>query len=127
MSDAIHSSLADIQASLTASYTAESPDGTIRAEANAKRQIALQLSPAAMKMRPEDLAATILTTQREAQSKAEAAITEKLDTFRSDPRVAVALDNLRDTQASPPPPPGPTPDPDEEDDDADFAGSVYRY
>ncbi|MGB3444795.1 MAG: YbaB/EbfC family nucleoid-associated protein [Actinophytocola sp.] len=120
MSDAIHSRLADIQASLTASCSAESADGTVRAEANAKRQIALRLSPAAMKMRPGDLAALILTTQQEAQSKAEAAITETLDTFRADPRVAVALDNLRDTQASPPPPPRRTAEPDDEDDDEDF-------
>jgi hypothetical protein len=126
MSDAIHSSLADIQASLTASCSAESPDGTVRAEASAKRQIALQLSPAAMKMRPDDLAAMILTTQLQAQRKAEAVITERLDTFRSDPRVAVALDNLRDTQASPPPPPRPTTDPADEDDDADFIDSIYN-
>ncbi|MPZ81444.1 MAG: hypothetical protein GEV28_13985 [Actinophytocola sp.] len=126
MSDAIHSSLADIQAALTASRSAESADGTVRAEASAKRQVALQLSPAAMKMRPDDLAAMILTTQRQAQSKAEAVITERLDTFRSDPRVAVALDNLRDTQASPAPPPRPTTDPDDEDGDADFIDSVYK-
>lgn len=125
MSDAIHSRLADIQASLTASCSAESANGAVRAEASAKRQIALQLSPAAMKMRPDDLAAMILTTQRQAQSKAEALITERLDTFRSDPRVAVALDNLRDTQASPPPPPRPTIDPDDKDDDADFTDSIY--
>jgi YbaB/EbfC DNA-binding family len=125
VSDAIHSRLADIQASLTASCSAESPNGTVRAEASAKRQIALQLSPAAMRMRPDDLAALILTTQREAQSKAEAALTERLDTFRCDPRVAGALDNLRDTQASPPPPPRPTTAPDDEDYDADFNDSIY--
>lgn len=126
VSDAINSSLADIQASLTASCSAESADGTVRAEASAKRQIALQLSPAAMKMRPDDLAALILTTQRQAQSKAEAVITERLDTFRSDPRVAGALDSLRDTQASPAPPPRPTIDPDDEDGDTDFIASVYE-
>jgi hypothetical protein len=126
VSDAIHSSLADIQAALTASCSAESADGTVRAEASAKRQIALQLSPAAMKMRPDELAAMILTTQRQAQSKAEAAITARLDTFRSDPRVAVALDNLRDTQASPAPPPRPTTDPDDEDGDSDFIDSIYK-
>jgi hypothetical protein len=120
--DAIHSRLADIQASLTATCSAESADGAVRAEASAKRQIALQLSPAAMTMRPDDLAALILTIQQQAQSKAEAAVTETLDTFRSDPRVAVALDNLRDTQASPPPPPRPTVDPD--DGDGEFV-SVY--
>lgn len=125
MSDAIHSSLADIQASLTASCSAESADGTVRAEASARQQTALQLSAAAMKMRPADLAAMILTTQRQAQSKAEAAITERLDTFRDDPRVAVALDNLRDTQASPSPPPRPTTDPHHEDGDTDFINSVY--
>lgn len=126
MSDAIHSRLADIQASITASCSAESPDGTVRAEASAKQQIALQLSPAAMRMRPNHLAALILTTQREAQRKAEAALTEKLDAFRCDPRVAVALDNLRDTQACPPPPPRPTTAPDDEDYDADFIDSIYR-
>lgn len=125
MSDAIHSSLADIQASLTASCSAESADGAVRAEASAKQQLALQLSPAAMKMRPADLAAVILATQQQAQSRAEAMITESLDAFRADPRVAVALDNLRDTQASPPPPPHPPVDPDDEDDE-DFIDSVYR-
>lgn len=100
--------LADIQASLTASCTAESADGTVRAEASAKRQVALHLSPAAMRMQPDDLAAVIISTQRQAQSKAEAMITERLDTFRADPRVAAALDNLRDTQANPAPLPGPT-------------------
>jgi len=125
MSDAIHSSLADIQASLTASYSAESADGTVRAEASAKRQVSLELSPAAMKMRPADLAAMILATQRQAQRKAEAAITERLDAFRADPRVAVALDTLRDTQASPAPPPRPTAEPDAEDGDTEFAPSVY--
>jgi hypothetical protein len=125
VSDAVHSNLADIQASLTASCSAESADGAVRAEASAKQQIALRLSPAAMKMRPDDLAAMILTTQRQAQSKAEAAIAERLDAFRSDPRVSVALDNLRDTQASPPPPRRPTIDPDDEDGDADFIGSIY--
>jgi hypothetical protein len=127
VSDAIHSTLADIQASLTAPCSASSPDGTVRAEASAKRQIALQLSPAALRMRPDALAALILTTQLQAQSKAEAALTGRLDTFRSDPRVAVALDNLRDTQASPPPPPQPTTtDPDDEVDDADFLDSIYK-
>jgi YbaB/EbfC DNA-binding family protein len=126
VSDAIHSRLADIQASLTASCSAESPGGIVRAEASAKRQLALQLSPAAMRMRPDDLAALILTTQREAQSKAEAALTERLDTFRCDPRVAVALDNLRDTQASPPPPPRPATAADDEDHDADYIDSIYR-
>lgn len=123
--DAIHSSLADIQASLTASCWAESADGTVRAEASAKRQIALQLSPAAMKMSQDDLAALILTTQQQAQTKAEALITERLNTFRADPRVATTLDHLRDTQASPAPPPRPTTDPDDEDGDASFVKSVY--
>jgi len=123
VSDVIHSRLADIQASLTASCSAESADGTVHAEASAKRQLALRLSPAAMRMRPDDLAALILTTQHEAQSKAEAAISETLDTFRADPRVAVALDNLRDTQASPPPPSRQVAEPDDED-DADFV-SIY--
>lgn len=127
VSDAIHSSLADIQASLTKSCSAESPDRTVRAEASAKRQIALHLAPAAMRMSPDDLAALILTTQRHAQNKAEAQLTRSLDTFRTDPRVAVALDNLRDTQASPPPPPSPAPTPDDEDGDTDFVDSVYRY
>ena len=49
------------------------------------------------------------------------AITEKLDAYRADPRVAEALDTLRDTQASPPPPPRQTPEP---DDDADFV-TIY--
>jgi hypothetical protein len=126
VSDAIHSSLADIQASLTASCSAESADGSVRAEASAKRQIALRISPAAMQMRPDDLAAMILATQREAQGKAEAMIIERLDTFRLDPRVAVALDNLRDIQASPSSPSRPTIDPDDDDDgDGDFIDSVY--
>jgi hypothetical protein len=125
VSDAIHSSLADIQASLTASCSAESADGVVRAEASAKQQIALQLSPAAMTMRPDDLAAMILATQRQAQRMAEEMITERLDTFRSDPRVAVALDNLRDIQASPAPPSRPTIDPDDEDGDADYLDSIY--
>lgn len=125
VSDGIHSSLADIQASLTASCSAESADGTVRAEASAKRQIALQLSSAAMRMRPDDLAALILTTQRQAQSKAEAAVTERLDTFRADPRVAGALDSLRDTQASPAPPPRPTAEPDDEDGETDVIAAVY--
>lgn len=116
VSDAIHSRLADIQASLTASCTAESTDGAVRAEANARRQLALELTPAALKMRPDALAALILTTQQEAQAKAETTIAEKLDTFRADPRVAGALDTLRDTQANPPPPPKPRPQDDEDDD-----------
>lgn len=122
MSDAIHSRLADVQASLTASCSAESADGAVHAEASAKRQLALRLTPAALKMRPDDLAALILATQQQAQSKAEAAIAEKLDTFRADPRVAVALDNLRDTQASPPPPPRKAAE--QDDEDGDFV-SVY--
>jgi hypothetical protein len=123
--DAIHSSLADIQAALTSSCSAESPDGTVRAEATAKRQIALHLSATAMTMSPEDLATLILTTQREAQNKAEAAVTERLDTFRTDPRVAGALDTLRNTQASPTPAPRRTPDPDDEDSDTDVIAAVY--
>lgn len=125
VSDAIHSSLADIQASLTASCSAESADGTVRAEASAKRQLALELSPAAMTMRPDDLAALILTTQHQAQPKAEAAVTERLDTFRSDPRVAGALDSLRNAQARPTPPPRPTTDPNDVDDDTDVIAAVY--
>ncbi len=125
MSDAIHSSLADIQKSLAVSRSAESADGTVRAEANARRQVALQLSPAAMKMRPDDLAALILATQRRAQSEAEAAITERLDSFRTDARVAVALDNLRDTQALPAPPPRRRVASNDEDGDAELQGSVY--
>ncbi len=121
--DAIHLSLADIQAALTVSCSAESPDGAVRAEATAKRQIALELSPAAMTMRPDDLATLILTTQRVAQNKAEAAVTERLDTFRTDPRVAGALDTLRNTQASPAPPTRRTPDPDDED--TDVIAAVY--
>jgi acyl-coenzyme A thioesterase PaaI-like protein len=103
VSDAIHSSLADVQSSLTATHSAESPDGTVRAEATAKRQVALHLSPAAMRLRPDTLAALVLATQQEAQAKAEAALAEALDTFRADPRVTAALDVLRDTQASPRP------------------------
>jgi hypothetical protein len=123
VSDAIHSRLADIQASLTVSCSAASADGTVHAEATAKGQVALRLSPAATTMRPDDLAALILSTQQQAQHKAEAALTEKLDTFRADPRVAAALGTLRDTQASPPPPPRSPDDPDGED-DAAFV-SVY--
>jgi hypothetical protein len=123
--DAIHSNLADIQAALTVSCSAESADGAVRAEASAKRQIALQLSPAAMTMRPDDLAAVILATQRQAQSEAEAVVTKRLDTFRADPRVAGALDSLRDTQASPAPPPRPTTDPADEDGDTDVIAAVY--
>jgi YbaB/EbfC DNA-binding family protein len=123
VSDALHANLADIQASLTASCVAQSPDGTVRAEATAKRQLALELSPAALTMRPDDLAALILATQREAQHRAETAIAERLDAFRADPRVAVALDKLRDTQAVPEAPPRPAARPRE--DDADFAPSVY--
>lgn len=133
MSDAIHSSLADIQAALTASCSAESADGTVRAEASAKQQLTLQLSATAMRMRPDDLAALILATQRQAQSRAEAAVTERLDTFRADPRVAGALDSLRDTQASPAPHSRPTADPDHEEDgtgddtdvDTDVITDVY--
>ena len=126
VSDAIHSRLTDLQASLTASYSAVSPDGTVRAEASAKRQIALQLAPAAMRNRPDDLAALILATQQEAQGRAEAALTERLDAFRGDPRVAAALGNLRDTQASPPPPqPRPAAAPVDEDHDAHFVDSIY--
>jgi len=115
VSDAIHSSLADIQASITSSHRAESADGTVRAEASAKRQIALELSPAAMRLRPDDLAALILSTQQEAQRQAEAAVAETLDTFRADPRVTDALERLRDTQAAPPP--RPTTDAPDADDD----------
>ncbi len=118
VSDAIHSRLADVQASLTASCSATSADGTVHAEATARGQVALRLSPAATTMAPDDLAALILTTQQQAQNKAEAAIAEKLDTFRADPRVAAALDTLRDTQASPPPPPRPPTDQDGADDTA---------
>ncbi len=115
VSDAIHSSLADIQASLTSSHRAESADGTVRAEASAKRQIALELSPAAMRLRPDDLAELILSTQQEAQRQAEAAVAERLDTFRADPRVTDALERLRDTQAAPPPRPvADAPDPDDD-------------
>ena len=125
VSDAIHSTLAALQASLTASCSAESADGTVRAEANAKRQIALQLSPAALRMRPDDLAAVILATQQQAQSEAEAAVTERLDTFRADPRVAGALDSLRNAQASPAPTRRPTRDPADDDGETDVIAAVY--
>lgn len=123
MPDAIHTNLADIQTALTTACTAESPDGSVRAEATARTQLALHLSSSALKMAPTALAALILATQQEAQANAEAALTEALDTYRADPRVATTLETLRDTQASPPPPPKTGA---REDDDADFVGSVYN-
>ena len=124
MPDAIHTNLADIQSSLTTAHTAESPDGSVRAEATAKHQVALTLTPAALKLPATTLATLILRTQREAQSKAEAALTEALDTYRADPRVTTALDTLRDTQANPTPPPRqPTR---REDEDTDYVDSVYN-
>jgi len=122
--DAIHTNLADIQSTLTAAHKAESPDGTVQAEATAKHQVSLTLTAAALKLPPTTLATLILTTQREAQAKAEAALTEALDTYREDPRVSATLDALRDTQANPPPParqPAPR-----EDEDADYVDSVYN-
>lgn len=124
MPDAIHTNLADIQSSLTATHKAESPDGTVQAEATAKHQVSLTLSAAALRLTPTDLAALILKTQGEAQAKAEAALTEALDAYRADPRVATTLDALRDTQANPTPPPRqPTR---REDEDTDFVDSVYN-
>ena len=123
MPDAIHANLADIQSSLTATHTAESRDGSVRAEATARRQTALHLSPGALRLSPEDLATLILTTQQEAQSTAEAAVTSHLDGFRTDPRVATALDSLRDTQALPTPA---APRRTDVDDDENFTVSVYN-
>ncbi|MBB4911163.1 YbaB/EbfC family nucleoid-associated protein [Actinophytocola algeriensis] len=129
MPDAIHSSLADVQSSLTAPHSAESPDGTVRAEATARRQTALHLSANALKLSPDTLATLILTTQQAAQNKAEAALTDHLETFRTDPRVATALDTLRDTQANPTPRTTPqthrTDRADDSDDD-NFVDSVYN-
>lgn len=124
MPDAIHTNLADIQSSLTTAHTAESTDGSVRAEATAKHQVALHLSTGALKMTPNALATLILKTQQEAQSKAEAALTEALDTYRADPRVSATLDNLRDTQTNPPKPPRTTPQPPR--DDETFVDSVYN-
>ena len=125
MPDAIHTNLADIQSSLTATHKAESPDGTVKAEATAKHQVSLTLTAAALTLPPTTLASLILETQREAQQKAEAALTEALDTYRTDPRVTTALDTLRDTQANPTPPPARQPTP-REDEDTDFVDSVYN-
>ena len=125
MPDAIHTSLTKIQSSLTATHTAESPDGTVRAEATAKRQTALHLSPSALRMPPEVLATLILTTQQEAQKKAEAALTAHLEDFRKDPRVTTALDTLRDTQANPQPQ-QPTRKPKEEEEEETYINSVYN-
>lgn len=126
MPDAIHTSLATIQSSLTATHTAESPDGTVRAEATAKRQTALHLSPNALRMPPEALATLILTTQQEAQNKAEAALTAHLDTFREDPRVTTALETLRDTQANPQPQQPQPRKTKAEEEDEDYMDSVYN-
>lgn len=78
-----------------------------------------------MTMSPAGLAAAILATQLEAQSKAQAAIAETLDAFRDDPRVAGVLDNLRDTQASPVSQSQSGPLADSDIDEAD-AGYVYK-
>jgi uncharacterized membrane protein len=75
-------------------------------------------------MTPEALATLILTTQQEAQKKAEAALAEHLDTFRKDPRVTTALESLRDTQANPTPQQTPTKK--HEDDDEEYLDSVYN-
>lgn len=107
---------------MTTPHSAESPDGTVRAEATAKRQTALHLSPRAMRLPPEDLAALILETQREAQNRAEESLAEKLATFREDPRVTSALDTLRDTQAAPAPRP---PRREEDEEETDVAAAVY--
>ncbi|GAB1515365.1 YbaB/EbfC family nucleoid-associated protein [Actinophytocola sp. KF-1] len=124
MPDPIHTSLANIQTSLATRHTAESPDGTVRAEATAKHQTALHLTPAAMKLSPTALATLILTTQREAQTKAEEALKTTLDTFREDPRVRQSLETLQDTQANPQPKP-PRAAHQEEDDD-NYVDSVYN-
>lgn len=77
-----------------------------------------------MRLRPDSLATLILATQHEAQAKAEAAVTEALDTFRADPRISAALDTLRDTQSNPQPQPHPTPT--TPNDDEDYVDSVYN-
>ena len=125
MPDPIHSTLADIQSSLTTPHAAESPDGTVRAEATAKHQTALHLTPAALKLPPATLAALILATQQEAQTKAEAALTTHLNTFREDPRITTALETLRDTQANPPQPPA-HPKTREPEDEENYMDSVYN-
>ncbi|OLF14205.1 hypothetical protein BLA60_03425 [Actinophytocola xinjiangensis] len=123
MPDAIHASLAELQASFTETHTAQSRDGSVRAEATARRQTALYLSPGALRLSPSDLAELILETQREAQSAAEAAVSSRLDGFRADPRVSTALDSLRDAQALPTPPPTRRPS---RDDDENYTVSVYN-
>ncbi|MFI7677590.1 YbaB/EbfC family nucleoid-associated protein [Actinophytocola sp. NPDC049390] len=123
MPDPIHTTLADIQSSLTTPHTAESQDGTVRAEATAKHQTALHLTPAALKLPPTTLATLILTTQQEAQRKAEAALTTTLNTFREDPRVTKTLETLQDTQATPPAQPKPQK---QEEDEDNYVNSVYN-
>ncbi len=127
MPDPIHATLASVQTSLTTTHTAESPDGTVRAEATAKHQTALHLTPAALKLPPTTLATLILTTQREAQTKAQEALTTTLNTYREDPRVTRALDSLRDTQANPPPHPHQTrPQSRAQEDEETYVDSVYN-
>ena len=126
--DPIHKSLADIQSSLATPHVAESKDGSVRAEATARRQTALHLTPAALKMSPATLATVILATQQEAQNKAEAALTTHLNTFREDPRVTTALETLRDTQANPAAAqtsPATKPQPHTEDEET-YVDSVYN-
>lgn len=124
MPDPIHTNLADLQSSLTQTHTAESRDGSVRAEATAKRQTALHLTPAALTLPPIALARLILTTQQEAQKKAEAALTTNLDNFRTDPRVTTALETLRDTQANPQP--APQQPRRKQDDEEHYIDSVYN-
>ncbi|MDQ3787537.1 MAG: YbaB/EbfC family nucleoid-associated protein [Actinomycetota bacterium] len=128
MPDPIHETLATIQRSLTATHTAESEDGTVRAEATAKHQTALHLTPAALKLPPTTLATLILKTQREAQTKAQEALTTTLNTYREDPRVSRALETLRDTQANPTKPhPHPHQPPEAEGEDEEhYVDSVYN-
>jgi hypothetical protein len=124
VSDPIHTSLAAIQSSLTATHKAESADGTVQAEATARHQTALHLTPEALKLPPATLATLILKTQQEAQNKAETALTTHLETFRKDPRVTTALETLQDTQANPTPqqPRKKEDEPEEEE----FINSVYN-
>lgn len=128
MPDPIHANLADLQSSLTQTHTAESRDGSVRAEATAKRQTALHLTAAALTLPPIALARLILTTQQEAQAKAEAALTADLNTFRTDPRVTTALETLRTTQANPQQQPAPeqTHPRRKQDDEEHYVDSVYN-